>query len=380
LENFYYHPDEFRLVSVADETAQIYLRNLLREYQSAPKSRRQEVLKPYIRAWFEHDDASEKFEDTVHGLLPKLEGRGYFELRSLRLQYADAAGASFPYKPVADLYGAGLVHAKPDNLRGITSQNLAKWGTSFEEAFEVAVNNLREISGGKFEQRAPGVLRSPWRDNSDGARILLTDLIEQQMVVGNPVVMIPNWDTLLITGSEDDEGLSHLARLAEAALKRPHAVNAIALQLKSGAWVPFLPPIDHPQHWRFKLMDLESRALDYHSQMQVLAKRDHRLFVSVYMLAWYKQLRMYQSFCEWTEGVDSFLPVTDHVGLFRPRARGEREYLGVYAWEDVVRVAGDLMETTDLFPQRYRVRGFPTEQQLRDLGYKGSRVVTRVNS
>jgi hypothetical protein len=37
-------------------------------------------------------------------------------------------------------------------------------------------------------------------------------------------------------------------------------------------------------------------------------------------------------------------------------------------WDKVQKVAGDLMEETDLYPARYRVREFPTDEQLAEIG------------
>ncbi|MGA2257188.1 MAG: hypothetical protein ABSG53_21245 [Thermoguttaceae bacterium] len=37
-------------------------------------------------------------------------------------------------------------------------------------------------------------------------------------------------------------------------------------------------------------------------------------------------------------------------------------------WEKVVDVAGDLMEPLDIYPPRFRVRGFPSDEQLAAMG------------
>ena len=37
-------------------------------------------------------------------------------------------------------------------------------------------------------------------------------------------------------------------------------------------------------------------------------------------------------------------------------------------WEKVVEVVGDLMEAVDIYPPRFRVRAFPSEEQLAAMG------------
>jgi hypothetical protein len=47
----------------------------------------------------------------------------------------------------------------------------------------------------------------PWQDNYDPARLLLLDKIRQPKIKGDPVILIPNRDSLLLTGSKDPKGL-----------------------------------------------------------------------------------------------------------------------------------------------------------------------------
>ena len=68
------------------------------------------------------------------------------------------------------------------------------------------------------------------------------------------------------------------------------------------------------------------------------------------------------SCCVWGEGVDTLLPRTDVVSLVRPNCP-ESHVIG--SWGRVCEVVGDLMEPVGLYPERYRVMAFPSEEQLR---------------
>lgn len=70
------------------------------------------------------------------------------------------------------------------------------------------------------------------------------------------------------------------------------------------------------------------------------------------------------TYCVWGKDVDSLLPKTQLVmivGPSGPEAIGE--------WDLVAEVVGDLMELDEnLYPVRYRVKAFPTQEQLDAIG------------
>ena len=67
----------------------------------------------------------------------------------------------------------------------------------------------------------------------------------------------------------------------------------------------------------------------------------------------------------WTEGVDTLLPKTEIVVL--QSLSQDRSSACVHAtgeWDRVQEVVGHLMEPVGLYPERYRVRSFPTPEQI----------------
>ena len=47
-----YEPDEFRLVTSGEETGMLNLDNAYREYCDAPKEKKPDVLRRFVRGWF----------------------------------------------------------------------------------------------------------------------------------------------------------------------------------------------------------------------------------------------------------------------------------------------------------------------------------------
>ena len=58
------------------------------------------------------------------------------------------------------------------------------------------------------------------------------------------------------------------------------------------------------------------------------------------------------------------MPKTDLIAFFDPSKPESRRTLGMAKWNDVMRVAGDLFLDTQMFPARFYVSKFPTEEQL----------------
>ena len=68
----------------------------------------------------------------------------------------------------------------------------------------------------------------------------------------------------------------------------------------------------------------------------------------------------------WAENVDTLLCRTDRLTLTRDAPSAEEaSIIGMAPWDRVVAAAGDLLEPQEgLYPERFRVRAFPTHEQL----------------
>ena len=58
-------------------------------------------------------------------------------------------------------------------------------------------------------------------DCYDASRLLLLDTIRQFRVKGDYIAMVPNRDTLIVTGAEDADGLKAMVGLAKDAVQKP---------------------------------------------------------------------------------------------------------------------------------------------------------------
>jgi hypothetical protein len=69
------------------------------------------------------------------------------------------------------------------------------------------------------------------------------------------------------------------------------------------------------------------------------------------------------SYATWTETTNTLLPKTDTLVLGR---LGGKPHM--VEWQRAVDIVGDLMEAVDIYPPRYRVRSFPSDEQLAVMG------------
>jgi len=252
-------------------------------------------------------------------------------------------------------------------MRSISQSSFDAWGVTFYEALEVAMENLLSLPA-KFigPGSGEGVYLSATGDDYDASRLLVKDAIRHLQVKGDHIAMIPNRENLIVAGSEDVEGLAGMVKVAANALKEPRPISGIALLLDGDEWTPWLPPSSHPSYKDFRQLQLQSLGQDYAEQKTLLDKlhenKGEDVFVATFSVVQSPEGRLF-SYATWTETANSLLPKTDVLVLGRIGG-----VPAMVEWQKVLEVVGDMMEPLDIYPPRYRVRGFPSENQLAAMG------------
>ena len=65
--------------------------------------------------------------------------------------------------------------------------------------------------------------------------------------------------------------------------------------------------------------------------------------------------------------MDTSLPQVDRLALVRPEADDEIGEVRVVDWEQALAVLSPLLEREEVYPVRYRTRGFPSDAQVMQL-------------
>ncbi len=363
-----YDRESFKLIIGGEDKVHFWLGNAYTQYLAAPRKMRRAVLERFAivpTANVEFVPAS--FEAASGGLLPRVRDLGYYAMTKLRFEVEGLDYIEPPFKPLAAHLAVGLAFDRPESIVEITKDALDKWERGFEDALEIARDNLWNLSGGKFEQIAPGVYLSPWQDNHDASRLYLYDLLWHLDVSGDTVAAIPNRDTLLVTGSQSAEGLRVMAAICEEVAQQSHPISVIPVVLREKQWQTFTLDADHAAFEVFNKLRIFEEARDYAEQKKWLealnSKREEDIFVASYTVLQDKKSGALMTYSVWVEDILTLLPVTDEVVFMR-----DQKIVAKGKWERVLEVAGSLMSAVDLYPRRYRIDMFPDEQQLKEIG------------
>jgi hypothetical protein len=355
-----------------------YFDNAYDEYRAAPPWMRRRIVTFYSRQVIDTNANVEYTAEQARGILmPKVRERAYHEIAKLQFR---VEGRGNEYDPPHKVFGGGhltleVVLDQPTTIRSVAKPDLERWSLTFAEALDIAQSNImaRNAAGG-FEEVRPGLFRSIWRDQYDSSRLLYNAMFASLPVKGRPVAMVPNRDVLLITGDSDVDGLVQMAKASEETLKKPRPMTGIAFRLDAG-WVPFLPPADHAAYKRLCLLAVRTMAEITNHQKELLDKilddsaDPNPPFVATYMARELPNGRI-ASISSWAEGVDTMLPRTDRIAFGRIGPGGKPgEMVGFGEWDGVMAVMGGAVELVDgLYPERFRVRTFPTDDQFKAMG------------
>lgn len=359
-----YMRDEFML-KCGDHRG--YLDNAYQEYCSAPRSRRKAVVQHWTKVWFSVSrDLDLSFEQAAPKLLPRIRERMFYEEMKQR-----SDGEFQPaYKLLTEQLAVCVVIDLPAAIAEISGTHLKEWNKSLDECLKIARENLWKISNEDFESPREGIYISPWRDNHDCSRLYLHDLIWQLKVKGEHVAMVPNRDVLIVTGSGDAKGLEAMAELTAAAFEQPRFMSARPVRLDGTKWTEFELPKDHPLSSRFKFLEVLALGSDYAAQKQLLDKRHEEsgqdVHVADYHGVEHSESHEVFSYCVWPRA-DALLPKTDRVSFFDSQLPKDSQIVATVEWSTCLQIAGRLMEAHDIYPPRYRVREFPTAQEMEKL-------------
>lgn len=364
-----YNPEKFqiRFYDAGRDAGIANLRNFYDEHCRIPRSERQRHLRHIVRGLLTYlKQVPDEFEDARPDLRPIVRARSYFEFLRLQSEIEGHESPDIPFHDVGDHLSAALVYDLPESMQSINREQLEGWDVGYYQALEIARQNLRETDfaiasiGQRMYVSATG-------DNYDASRLLLVDMFERLELEGRPIAVVPNRDTLVITGSEDETGLRMVADFVEEAMQLPRPMSAIPMILEQGEWRSWMVAPDHPQYSRFRLLELKSRGAEYAEQKELLEalyeRRGTDLYVASYSAVEPSRGEAF-SYCLWSQGVEAVLPRTQRILFHWEGADG----LHGGAWERVAEIVGDLLEPLELHPPRYRVREFPTEAQLREIG------------
>ena len=345
------------------------LGNVYQTHLTIPRRHRAEHLRHCVRVALSSDrKLPSEFDQARPNLRSRLWTRAGFEQMRLKNLYSegDTGGLDLPSQPVGEHLLACLAYDWPESVQTINDDNLREWGVTNYEALEAALENLEGsiIATSKIGDRLYSFITG---DTYDAARLMLVERIKDFELDGAPVAMVPNRESIYITGSDDDVGLEILASLAVKGLGEPYPLSGVPMILQDGEWVDWMPPPSCPSYAKFHELALSFVGSLNDEQKQLLDAAHQRAGIDIFVADLMVRKRpdgSLVSYCVWGEGVDYLLPVPEKVVLVREQPG----IVAVGEWETVFDIVGHLMELTDHYPRRYRVRDFPDQASLDAIG------------
>jgi hypothetical protein len=269
-------------------------------------------------------------------------------------------------EPISAWFARCLVLDFPEYVSMVSPENLKTWGVSFYQLYETGLERLRNHTSPKFEKQS-GFYMGGWHDDYDNSRILIPEVFAPLDLAGDPVVCLPNRNLLLVTGSENHDGIQAMLKHAEEIVKtKSRPMNPAPLILKDGEIADFSVSGNSPIFNDVERAKKISALIYYQQQtetlMELYEQKGKDLYVGEYTLNEFET--GYESFCTWSKTIPTLLPKTDLIGFYDPAKPESQRMLGLAKWEDVVRIAGGLLLDTQMFPARFYVSKFPSEEQL----------------
>jgi hypothetical protein len=308
---------------------------------ASSESVRTDALLPGLRSWWSF--AGEALTDRIFG--------------------TEAPGAPAVSHIGSDL-GVALMADGTGGASAVSGAQLQASGLAPEAALSAALDNLRARSAPAFESLKPGLFFSRWCDGYDASRLLLPDLVAALPVKGDPVVLAPTRNALLVAGADDRSALLALADAgAETLSTTDQPLSARPLRLRDGTWTDLALDAEELAPFCDLLRGQWTR--EYAEQKQLLdqlhAQNGDDIIVADY--APMQNRHTGKPFCMtfWVDGFVNLLPRADSVVL-----KSAAEVM-VVPWRAATAVVAHRLAPTDDHPVRYRADAFPSADELGQL-------------
>lgn len=366
-----------------DKDGVIYLTNIYLEHLQLPKESQFDCIKTFASSILltRNFEIPTDFADVHPDLLPVVRSRSYFE--SIRLQGAieakDANHIDFaPYQPVCGNLVIALVYDLPGTMQTISIDQLKTWGVTFYEALEAARDNLRQMGQVQIAKIGEGTYVSCSGDCYDASRMLLDTLLDQFEVDGDMILMAPNRDLLIATGSKDAAGLDSMISLAFQSLEQPRPISTFAFCREEGELSVWLPDPSSPHYKPFKELQSHSIGPEHEEQKELLQKLFEACDIDIHVASLNfltSETKAPLSYAIWSKGILTLLPEADLIALATFQAPTsttsesdpEVEETFLVPWSLVTEHCSHLLIPTDYYPPRWKVESFPDEETLEKL-------------
>lgn len=357
----------------------VHVENGFRQWLGDDERRRADQLARFVRGVFEAASTSD-IMPPLGELMPGVRSRTL--ISNALLQSRDSSptqdDAEIAWAPICGELVAMVNHDRPDTLHPLTRRVLGSGKLSFAAAMKHAMANLRDrVPAPQFTQPGPpGLFFCNNLEDFQSSLLLLIPDVDFRFptLAGDPVALVPSRNQFFVTGSDDPLGLDALVALSDTAHELPHFLSTGLFVWRDGRWSSFILPAGTEQAAKHRVIVLETAATDYHGQKALLDQKHAAQGAAVVAL----EFMMFQpqpgsefsATLVDSQSPEVLLPKTDRIRFVD--ANQAQETLDV-TWADAMAIAGALFEpVAGLYPERVRMRGYPTPEMWAELKKKSS--------
>lgn len=357
-----YDPERFELlhVDVAASGQRMFLANGFAEYQRLDPPEQGVHIDNLVRFIAESRSPAPTGEAALDLLMPVVRARA--DLLAVASQQQGDFAYARASRPFCETMLVMLAVDTPAAIRLVTDADLDELGLTFDDALGIAVGHLDERGSHSFGRLAEATFVTTCGDYYDASRVLIPELFAQLPVRGNPVAIVQARSAVLVTGSEDIEGLAMIAGFAlEDFDQNERAVALNPIELVDGQWRPFATRSHHPQVLR-NLMPNQI-AWSYNATQAVVQELlGDDIFVATALLV--NQDGRTATAASWAAGVPTACPLVDALLI---EADGDFPQM-CRSLDDVLKVCGPFAEVTAFsHPPRWMLPSRMTPEQRAEL-------------
>ncbi len=296
--------------------------------------------------------------------------------------------AGLPHVVVGEHLAVVVAYDSRHRLVPIDHDMLAAWGVSVGEVIQEAIASVG--SPGATIERLTGSGRAYRVSGGPGAVaaiLQIPSLLSEIAISGMPLVMPAHPECLYVTGDLDTPGQRAVLRAAEESAGRRHSLVGHSLRQEEGGWSPWLPGRSHYLYVGYKTLATHAAWRRYEAQNEALIEGRYgshppgECFVSSLMPIRDPATGAPQVAAVWSKGVRCLLPQADVIGFAEPQLSDNKVLIyGIVPWDTAVSVMGGMLQPQGMYPERYLVKGFPSDEQMAEMSPvldPGNRVASR---
>lgn len=221
---------------------QTFLDNAYAAYMNDQEAR-DEIIEQFVASQIETFEMHKRPGIDVDRIVPIVKDRTWMQAV---LASMEGNSAEFP-TPLFEDYNSELqiffAEDSEHNIRYLNQDNIDSLPISREELYEVACKNLKKMLDENIEiSGSDGIYMLTAGGNYETSLMLFNSLWRGNFleVMGRTVISIPTRDLLLVTGSDDEEGIARIRNVAKQAMAdTPYSVTPVLFVWADGKFEVF---------------------------------------------------------------------------------------------------------------------------------------------